>query len=153
MPGGGDPVVYGPERIASPVAPATDALVPERDGHNLGVTVDQERRALGYIVGFEAQRASLEQDDRVRLFHYGMRARTLRGLHASNWPHGYAAIRNEAGDVTGAEFVDEEIAAVRFVTERFLEGAGYPAIAVALNKTPYRPRRFPVEVRISSSSL
>jgi len=86
-------------------------------------------------------RAGEDQKKRKQYHEFGMRARIKRGLPSSIWPHGYQAIRNDAGKTIGGEFDPGEIGAARLATRLFLEGKGYNLIAKALNASSWRPRR------------
>ena len=95
-----------------------------------------------YIELMQGGRTAEAQEERVRRYLMGMRGRTKRGLHPNRWPYGYRAIRNEAGDVIGAEFDEEQKAAVEFMTRLFLDGHSYHAIRLVLKDSHHRaPRR------------
>lgn len=85
------------------------------------------------IAAVEGWRGEHEIDVLVHRHRTGIRARVHRGVHPSNWPYGYRPIRDEEGRCIGAELEEGEAQIMRRVTRRFLDGAGYRAIAIELN--------------------
>ena len=104
-------------------------------------SIGEDSSAHRYLFAIQAVRAGEDQKKRRQYHEFGMRARIKRGLPSSIWPHGYQAIRNDAGKTISGEFDPGEIEAVKLATRLFLEGKGYNLIAKALNASPWRPRR------------
>lgn len=90
-----------------------------------------------YLHAIKQVRAGEDSALRVHRYRMGMRGRVLRGLHTGKMPFGYEAIRDDAGQVTHAEFTDD-IGAVDLMTTLFLRGQPYMAIVEALNGSPWR---------------
>jgi len=105
-----------------------------------GYLIDDESTATEYLFGIQAVRAREDQKRRVYHHNFGMKARIERGLPANNWPHGYEAVRDDAGKMIGGRFVPGEIEAVEMATELYLSGYGYTRIAIALSDSPWRTR-------------
>jgi len=103
-----------------------------------------------FMFAFQSTQAGVEQEKRVHRHRFGMRGRIEDGLHANHWPYGYRPVRSE-GEVVGGEFVPSEIGAVRQMTEWFLDGHGYSAIARRLNESDWQPPKadhwWPASVR------
>lgn len=103
----------------------------------LGAATDASGLYISAIERAQAQVENLQKSQRHRI---GMRKRVERGLHPSNWPLGYRAVRDDGGRCVGAEVVPDEAETVRFVTDMFLRGYGYLQIANALVASPHHTR-------------
>lgn len=103
--------------------------------------VGQKSSAQRYIFAITSTRAGEDQLRRIEYHHAGLTARVRRGLHPNHWPYGYRPVRDEHGKVVGGQFHPDEIEAVRTMTQLYLQGHSYQAIADALNDSPHRPRR------------
>lgn len=114
-------------------AEVLSAKMPHRVGQH-----GSREKLISAIEGWEAED---EIDQLVERYLFGIQGRVKRGLHPSNWPHGYRGVKNGKGKTAGAEFVPGEIEAVELATSLFLQGVGYGEIAQALNASPWRPRR------------
>jgi DNA invertase Pin-like site-specific DNA recombinase len=130
----------------------TDALIAQVEAlvHNAGAEVysatmptplgeSSEASAL-FLSAIERAQAQVENVIKTKRHRVGMRARVRRGLHPNNWPYGYAAVRDETGKCTGAEFVEEEAEVMRYITHRYLASIGYEMIARELNAARIPPR-------------
>ena len=104
-------------------------------------SIDEDSTAHRYLFAIQAVRAGEDQRKRAYYRDMGIRARVKRGLPASNWPHGYRAVRDENGKTIEGEFVPGEIEAVRLATDLFLQGKGYYSIIKKLDASPWRPRK------------
>lgn len=93
---------------------------------------------MGHRYGMSVKSVAAGEDQRRRVIRHrmGMRGRVKRGLHPSRWPLGYEAIRDESGEVIGAEFTDL-IGAISLMTRLFLAGYSYDRIAQALDASAW----------------
>jgi DNA invertase Pin-like site-specific DNA recombinase len=91
------------------------------------------KQSMGHRYGMSVKSVSAGEDQRRRVARHrmGMRARARRGLHPGRWPLGYDPLRNDAGEVIGAQF-DDLIGAVDLMTRLFLAGHSYDRIARAV---------------------
>lgn len=96
------------------------------------------KQSMGHRYGMSVKSVSAGEDQRRRVARHrmGMRGRVRRGLHPSRWPLGYVALRDEAGEVVGAEFEDL-IGAISLMTRLFLAGYSYDRIAQALDASAW----------------
>jgi site-specific DNA recombinase len=102
-----------------------------------GYMVGGESESASYIYAIDGVRANQEQHKRVKRHRFGMQARVRRGLHPGNWPYGYRPIRDANGETVGAEFVPHEAESVQRLTQLYLDGHGYRAIARKLEEEGY----------------
>lgn len=93
-----------------------------------------------YIFAIQATRAGEDQQRRAEYLRQGMKKRQEMGLHANNWPYGYKPIYDGKKSI-GAEFDESQIGAIHLITEQFLAGATYEAIARAVQDAGYKPPR------------
>lgn len=105
--------------------------------HTGGYTVGEKSESASYIFSIDTVRAGQEQKRRVKRHHFGMVNRIRRGLHPGRWPYAYCAIRDAAGECVGAELVPAEAEVVRAITQLYLDGLGYQAIANKLDERGY----------------
>ena len=91
------------------------------------------QQSMGHRYGMSVKSVSAGEDQRRRTARHrmGMRGRARRGLHANHWPIGYSPVRDDAGQVVGAEF-DDLIGAVDLMTRMFIAGHSYRRIRNAL---------------------
>lgn len=121
--------------VANAGAEVYSAAIPHQIGHG------SDAGAI-YLSAIERATAQTENITRVRHHERGMKARVRRGLPASQWAYGYAAIRDDTGRTIGGEFTPQ-IAAVRLATGLYLQGDGYDNIAAALDASPWTPKSAP----------
>ena len=103
-----------------------------------------------YISAIQGVRSDEDQANRVHRHRSGMRGRVKRGLPANHLPIGYTPIRDDAGHVTGAEFDEDAIGAVRLATKLFLQGQSYNSIVRSLNASRWKA---PIAARWAISTI